>query len=151
MLKLFGRRKLASRKQRLAALTVFALAAVIGVGVYAFTAANTVPNHKAGAGAGTVGPYTVEQPVSYTWNASGEDVLTAKFKLNEAATDVKAALTKEAPTTAEDWTNCGATGAGNEVECKFTEAGAFHLVGVPNEQADKLSVAAVSDGEVTIE
>jgi hypothetical protein len=151
VLKPSGRRKLASRKQRLAALTVFALAAVLGVGVYAFTASNTVPAHKAGAGAGAVTGYTVASHVSYTWNSSGEDVVAAHFKLNEAASDVAVALTTAAPTTAEDWTDCGATTGGeNEVACEFTKAGAFKN-GVPNGEGDKLSVAAVSEGQVVIE
>lgn len=150
MLKPFGRRKLASRKQRLAALVVFALAAVIGVGVYAFTASNTVPNHKAGAGAGEVTGYTVTSHVSYTWNSSGEDVVAAHFKLNEAASDVAVALTEGAPTEAGDWTDCGATTGADEVACEFTKATAF-AAGVPNAEGKKLSVAAVSEGKVVIE
>jgi len=150
VLKLFGRRKLASRKQRVAALTVFALAAVIGVGAYAFTASNTVPAHKAGAGAGAVTGYEVTSHVSYTWDASGEKVVAAHFKLNEAASDVQVALTPAAPGSAEDWTDCGATGAGDEVACEFTKAAAFKE-GVPNGEGDKLSVAAVSEGKVVIE
>jgi hypothetical protein len=151
VLTLFSRRKIAGRKQRLAALAVFALAAVFGVGVYAFTASNTVPAHKAGAGAGAVTGYTVASHVSYTWSAAGEDVIAAHFKLNEAASDVQVALTSAAPTTAEDWTDCGATTGGeNEVACEFTKAGAFPE-GVPNGEGDKLSVAAVSEGKVVIE
>lgn len=151
MLKQFGRRKLASRKQRVAALTVFALAAVLGVGVYAFTASNTVPNHKAGAGAGKVTGYTVTSHVSYTWNHTGLDVTEAHFTLNEAAEDVQVALTPEgSPTSDEQWTDCGATtGVTNEVACNFTLAGAFPN-GVPNGEADELSVAAVSQGKVVI-
>jgi hypothetical protein len=151
VLTFFGRRKLASRKQRVAALTVFALAAVLGVGVYAFTASNTVPAHKAGAGAGAVTGYTVASHVSYTWNSSGEDVTAAHFTLNEAASDVQVALTPAAPGSAEDWTDCGATAAVTfEVACEFTKAAAFKN-GVPNGEGDKLSVAAVSEGKVVIE
>ncbi len=151
MLNLLGRRKLPSRKRRLAALTVFALAAVLGVGVYAFTASNTVPAHKAGAGAGKVTGYTVASHVSYTWDSSGENVIKAHFKLNEAATDVAVALTTAAPTTEKDWTDCGATtGAEFEVACNFEEAEAFPA-GVPNGEGDLLSVAAVSEGKVVIE
>jgi hypothetical protein len=146
----FGRRKLASRKQRLSALIVFALAAVLGVGVYAFTASNTVPAHKAGAGAGAVTGYTVASHVSYTWDHTGEKVIAAHFTLNEKASDVQVAFTTAAPTTDEDWTDCGETGAGNEVACDFTKAAAFPE-GVPNAQGDTLSVAAVSEGKVVIE
>lgn len=153
MLKLFGRRKLASRKQRLAALTVFALAAIVGLGAYAFTASNTVPAHKAGAGAGKVTGYTVASHVSYTWNEAGTYVTKANFTLNEAASDVAVALTPTTPTSGEDWVDCGATKAGNEVECKFTEATlpAYNGKGVPNGEGDELSVAAVSEGQVVIE
>jgi hypothetical protein len=150
VLNLFGRRKLASRKQRLAALTAFAMAAVLGVGVYAFTASNTVPAHKAGAGAGEVTGYEVESHVSYTWNKTGKNVIKAAFKLNAAASDVQVALTTGTPTTDEDWTDCGATGVGNEVLCEFTKAKAFPE-GVPNGEGDELSVAAVSEGQVVIE
>jgi hypothetical protein len=151
VLTFFGRRKLASRKQRVAALTVFALAAILGVGVYAFTASNTVPAHKAGAGAGAVTGYTVTSHVSYTWSAAGEKVTAAHFKINAAASDVQVALTPAAPTSDEDWTDCGAsTGGENEVACDFTKAGLFPE-GVPNGEGDLLSVAAVSEGKVVIE
>jgi hypothetical protein len=151
VLTLFGRHKLVGRKRRLAALSAFVLAAVLGVGVYAFTASNTVPAHKAGAGAGAVTGYTVTSHVSYTWSAAGEKVIAAHFTLNEPASDVAVALTPAAPGSAEDWTDCGATtGGGNEVSCEFTKAGAFPE-GVPNGEGDKLSVAAVSEGKVVIE
>jgi hypothetical protein len=42
---------------------------VIGGGVYAFTASNTVPNTTAGAGAGTVSGYTVTN-LHYSLNAT---------------------------------------------------------------------------------
>jgi hypothetical protein len=134
-----------------AALTVFALAAILGVGVYAFTASNTVPAHKAGAGAGAVTGYTVTSHVSYTWSAAGEKVTEAHFTLNEPATDVQVAYTTAAPTEDGDWTDCGATKGGtNEVACNFTEATAFPE-GVPNGEGKTLSVAAVSEGKVVIE
>jgi hypothetical protein len=150
VLNLFGRRNLASRKQRLAALTAFALAAVLGVGVYAFTASNTVKAHKAGAGAGAVTGYEVTSHVSYTWNKTGLNVIKAAFKLSAEATDVAVALTAGTPTTDEDWTDCGPTGAANEVICDFTKAKAFPE-GVPNNEGNELSVAAVSEGNVVIE
>ena len=150
MLNLLGRRKLASRKQRLAALTAFAMAAILGVGVYAFTASNTVPAHKAGAGAGEVTGYEVTSHVSYTWNASGKNTIAAHFKLNEAASDVQVALTEGTPKADGDWTDCGETGVGNEVACDFTKAELFPE-GVPNKEGTELSVAAVSEGKVVIE
>jgi hypothetical protein len=126
------------------------MAAVLGVGAYAFTASNTVPAHKAGAGAGVVTGYTVTNHVSYTWDASGENVTEAHFKLSAPASDVQVALTTAAPAEDGDWTDCGATTGGeNEVACDFTKATLFPT-GVPNGEGDKLSVAAVSEGVVVI-
>ncbi len=46
-------------KRNTAAIAALVVAAVAGVGAYAFTASNTVPAEYAGAGAATVGHYTV--------------------------------------------------------------------------------------------
>jgi hypothetical protein len=137
------------RGRKLAGIAAFALAGAIGVSVYAFTASNTVPAHKAGAGSGAVTGYEVTSHVSYTFSADGTHMTEAHFKISAAATDVKVALTENAPVK-EDWTDCGATGAGNEVTCDFKGAPAFPE-GVPDGEGDKLSVAAVSEGEVVIE
>jgi hypothetical protein len=146
-----GRRGFASRKRKIAGLFAFLLAAVVGLGAYAFTASNEVPAHKAGAGAGAVSGYEVTSHVSYTFSADGKYMTEAHFKLSAAASDVKVALTENDPEK-EDWTDCGATsGAENEVACKFKEAPAFAANGVPNGEGDKLSVAAVSEGTVVIE
>ncbi len=144
-----GKRDFAGRKRKIAGLCAFVLAGVIGVGAYAFTASNEVPAHKAGAGSGAVSGYEVTSHVSYSFSADGTKMTAAHFKLSAAANDVKVALTEAAPVL-EDWTNCGATGAGNEVACDFKEAPAFPE-GVPDAEGVKLSVAAVSEGEVVIE
>lgn len=144
-----GKRRFMSRKRNLAGAVVFALAMVIGVSAYAFTASNTVPAHKAGAGAGEVTGYEVTSHVSYSFSEDGTKMTAAHFKLSAAATDVQIALTEAAPKK-EDWTDCGATGAGNEVACNLKEAPAFPE-GVPDNEGDKLSVAAVSEGKVVIE
>jgi hypothetical protein len=144
-----GRRSIAGRKRKAAAMAAFAMASFIGVGVYAFTASNTVAAHKAGAGSGAVTGYEVTSHVSYTFSADGTHMTEAHFKISAAASDVKVALTENAPVK-EDWTDCGASGAGNEVACSFKNAPAFPE-GVPNGEGDKLAVAAVSEGEVVIE
>jgi hypothetical protein len=140
-----GKRNFASRKRKIAGLCAFVLAGVIGVGAYAFTASNTVPAQTAGAGSATVSGYTVSSPLNYTFSADGTKMTKVTFTLNEAATDVKVALSDGAPVLA-DWTDCGeATSPSFEVTCTFPGAG------VPDGEGNKLSVAAVSHGTVTIE
>jgi hypothetical protein len=140
----FGKRSITGRKRNIAGLLAFALASVIGVSAYAFTASNTVPDHSAGAGSATVSGYTVSSPTNYTFSADGTTMTEVTFDLNKAASDVKVALTAAAPAQA-DWTDCGASEASPfEVTCKF---------GTPvlDGEGLKLSVAAVSSGTVTIE
>lgn len=145
MLKRPGRRGIVGRKQKIAGLLAFAVASVIGVGAYAFTASNTVPAHSAGAGAATVTGYTVSSPTNYTFSADGLTMLGVKFDLDKAASDVKVALTSSTPESASSWSDCGASAGGsNEVTCTFAAP-------VPDGEGDKLSVAAVSSGTVTIE
>jgi hypothetical protein len=132
------------RKRNIVGLLAIALAGVLAVGAYAFTASNTVPNHSAGAGSATVSGYEVSSPTNYTFSADGTKMTEVKFNLNKAASDIKVALTAGAPAQA-DWTDCGASEASPyEVSCKFATA-------VPDGEGLKLSVAAVSTGSVTIE
>jgi hypothetical protein len=138
-----GKRNLVGRKRKMAGLSAFALACVIGVGVYAFTASNTVAAHSAGAGSATVSGYTVSSPTNYTFSGDGETMTAVKFDLDKAASDVQVALTAATPTQA-DWTDCGASSGGSfEVTCTFGTP-------VPDGKGLKLSVAAVSSGTVTI-
>jgi hypothetical protein len=139
----FGKRNITGRKRNIAGLLVFALAGVVGVSAYAFTASNTVANHSAGAGAATVSGYTVNSPTNYTFSGDGLTMVRVKFTLNKPASDVKVALTPGTPETA-NWSDCGASGAGEEVTCTFAKP-------VPDGEGLKLSVAAVSSGTVTIE
>jgi hypothetical protein len=133
-----------SRKRNIAGLLALAVAAVIGVSVYAFTASNTVAAHSAGAGSATVSGYTVASPTNYTFSGDGTKMTAVTFDLDHAASDVAVALTAAAPTQA-NWTDCGASGASTPfaVTCTF---------GTPvlDENGLKLSVAAVSSGTVTI-
>jgi hypothetical protein len=138
-----GKRGFASRKRKVAGLCAFVLAGVVGVGAYAFTASNEVPAKKAGAGSGEVTGYKVTSQVSYTFSEDGTKMTKVNFTLNAAASDVKVALSEGLPEAA-DWVDCGATKTGEEVECTFPGSG------VEDEKGDKLSVAAVSEGEVKI-
>jgi hypothetical protein len=132
------------RSRNIAGVLAFALAGAIAVGAYAFTASNTVPAHSAGAGAAVVSGYTISSPTNYTFSANGETMTKVSFNLNKAASDIKVALSAAAPITA-DWTDCGASEeAPYAVTCTFPSP-------VLNEAGDKLSVAAVSTGTVTIE
>ncbi len=133
-----------SRTRTIAGLLAFAVAGIIGVGAYAFTASNTVPDHSAGAGAATVSGYVVSSPTNYTFSGNGETMTSVSFDLNKAATDVKVALTAGTPAQA-DWSDCGASGEASPwaVTCTFGTP-------VPDGEGLKLSVAAVSSGTVTI-
>jgi hypothetical protein len=132
------------RRRNVAGLFAIALAGVLAVGAYAFTASNTVPSHSAGAGSATVSGYEVSSPTNYTFSADGTKMTEVTFNLNKAASDIKVALTPGAPAQA-DWTDCGASEASPfEVTCKFGTP-------VPDAEGLKLSVAAVSTGSVTIE
>jgi hypothetical protein len=137
-----GKRSFASRKRKIAGLCAFVLAGVIGVGAYAFTASNTVEAVTAGAGSAKISGYTVKEPENWTFSETGEEMTKVTFELSEEATDVAAALSEGAPVTA-DWKDCGATAA-KKVTCTFATP-------VEDAKGDKLSVAAVSHGTVTIE
>jgi hypothetical protein len=135
------------------ALAVFALAAVLGVGAYAFTASNTVPAQAAGGGQAVVSGYA-EKGVSYTWNEEGTEITKVHFILTSTEklkpSDVKVALTEAAPKAA-DWVDCPPGGyiakgtEETEIACTFTAPGIANAVG------KQLTVAAVSQGEVVIE
>ena len=148
-----GKRTFASRKRKIAGLCAFVLAGVIGVGAYAFTASNTVPAQAAGGGQAVVSGYT-ESGVSYTWNEVGTKITKANFDLtskeNLEPSDVKVALSKAAPKTAE-WVDCAkaeytvVSAEETEIVCTFPGEG------VPNAEGLQLTVAAVSEGEVVVE
>ncbi len=138
----FSKRSIVGRKRNAAGLLAVALACVIGVGAYAFTASNTVAAHSAGAGAAEVAGYEVESPANYRFSADGLTMLGVKFKINKPATDVQVALSAANPVLA-DWSDCGAAVA-EVVTCTFANP-------VKDENGLKLSVAAVSSGTVTIE
>ncbi|HEX5853722.1 MAG TPA: hypothetical protein VFY36_11590 [Solirubrobacteraceae bacterium] len=132
-------------KRKIAGLSVFVIACVIGVSAYAFTASNTVASHSAGAGAATVSGYEVTSPTNYTFSGDGLTMTKVTFDLDKAATDVAVALTPGVPVTA-DWTHCGES----EASAPFAVTCTFGTP-VPDAEGLHLSVAAVSSGTVTIE
>ena len=135
---MFGR-----RRQKLIAVAALAVACAMGVSAYAFTASNTVPLQSAGAGENTVGGYTVSSPTNYTFNPAGTTIESVSFTLDKAASDVQVALTASTPTQT-DWVDCGgSSGETFAVTCDFSTP-------IPVGDADELSVAAVSNGTVTI-
>ncbi len=147
-----GKRSFASRKRKIAGLCAFVLAGVIGVGAYAFTAANTVKAQTAGAGAHVVGGYEQTKGVYYEWNVEGTENTAVDFVLKGELipSDVKVALTKETHPSAEaEWSDCPEANikeaAADEFEVKCELA-----TPVPNASADNLTIAAVSEGEVKI-
>jgi hypothetical protein len=173
-----GKRTFASRKRKIAGLCAFVLAGLMGLGAYAFTASNTVPEQAAGAGANTVTGYT-EAGASYTWSANGEFITGAEIKLKATKkgvvepSDVAVALSEETgkPPTTDEWVDCPAANvtvltAEEEwlVKCvflanegahtsltAFTKAYTYAANGVPNAKGNELTVAAVSEGVAIVE
>ena len=92
----FGRRSTGGRRG-FAGLLVFAVASMIGVSVYAFTASNTVASHSAGAGSATVSGYTVTSPTNYTFSGDGTKMDSVTFDLDKAASDVAVASDRRPP------------------------------------------------------
>ena len=108
-------------------------AVCVAAGIYAFTASNTVPATKLGAGSGAITGYTVSN-VQYTLNTSDPTKLDAvTFTLSAAAGTVKA----QVDTVAGDWYGC-TNPSGNNWSCDTTSPQA-------NVQpADQLTVVAKS-------
>ncbi len=157
-------------------MAAFALACVVGVGVYAFTASNTIPAQTAGGGTAKVSGYT-EKGVSYTWSLTGEYITEAHVVLTNAEklkpTDVAVALSKEAKPAAGEWVDCpeseykALSETETEVVCKFKggegayESANTHATnkftanGVPGnplaEEGNELTISATSQGQVIIE
>ena len=123
-------RRTSKRRLALAALGVAALAA----GTYAYTAANTVPATKAGAGSGAITGYTASA-VHYNLNATNpQNIDSVTFTLNSepvAGSTVKIKLVAAGST----WYSCTMSGT-PAVDASCTTAGAT----VPT--ADQLTVVA---------
>jgi hypothetical protein len=96
-------------------LIVVLVAMVLAVSAYAFAAANTVPDTKAGAGSGTISGYTVSSVV-YNLNSSDPSQLdSVNFTLDAAATTVKIKLVAAGST----WYDCSVV-TGNDWTCATT-------------------------------
>ena len=103
---------------------VLLLAVAVMAAAYGFAATNTVPDTRAGDGAGNINGYTVSNVV-YTLNASNPQVLDrVEFDLDAAAGTVKVRLVSPTGT----WYNCTNTGS-NHWSCNTTGQG----VAVANE------------------
>ena len=115
-------------------LFVVIVIAIISVASYAFAAANTVPNTKAGDGLGTVSGYTVTSVV-YTLNATDPSTLdSVSFDLGAAAAtgQVKVQLVA----TTGSWYAC-TLGTGTTWSCATT--------GLTVSTIDQLRVVAASN------
>ena len=105
---------------------------IIAAGTYAFTAANTVPDTKAGIDSGTISGFDITN-VTYDNTLDPESIATYSFDLDAAATRVDAKIDASqltydtcVNTLANSWT-CTANG----------------LLGVDTLDADELTVVAV--------
>jgi hypothetical protein len=100
---------LGSRVVRLGA--VLLLAVAVMAAAYGFAATNTVPDTRAGDGAGNINGYIVSN-VTYTLNASNPQQLDkVEFDLDAAASTVKVRLQ-----TTGSWYDCTNT-SGNHWSC----------------------------------
>jgi len=108
---------------------VLLLAVAVMAAAYGFAATNTVPDTRAGDGAGNINGYIVSN-VTYTLNASNPQQLDrVEFDLNAAAGTVKVRLQ-----TTGSWYNCTNT-AGNHWSCNTPGQGV--------QPANELRVVAV--------
>ena len=101
-----------SRRGRLVASP--ALVVMLAFAAYAFTAANTVPDTKAGDGNGTISGYTVSNVAYQLEAANPANLESVSFTLDDTAGTVKAKVVASS-TTYTDCTNMG----GNDWSCDF--------------------------------
>ncbi|RJP51265.1 MAG: hypothetical protein C4557_08355 [Anaerolineaceae bacterium] len=111
---------------------VLLIIAAVSVAAYAFAAANTVPDTKAGDGSGTVSGYTVTSVV-YTLNGTDPSTLdSVAFDVGAAASQVKVQLVA----TTGSWYDC-TLGTGTTWSCTTT--------GLDVSTIDQLRVVAASN------
>ena len=83
-----------------------ALAAVLGIATYAFTASNTVPATSAGQGSATISGYNVSNVV-YNLNATNPSQLdSVSFSLSPQARNPAATTVQVQLVTGGSWTSC---------------------------------------------
>ncbi len=104
--------KRSNRRRRYALAALLAL--IVAASAYAYTAANTVPNTKAGDGQGTISGYVVSS-VQYTLDATNPaNIASVAFTLDAPATQVRAKLVSGSTT----YQNCNVVVLA--VTCTFT-------------------------------
>ena len=115
-------------------LSIALVVIVLAVGTYAFAAANTVPDTKAGDGLGTVSGYTVTSVV-YTLNAADPSTLdSVSFDLGAAAATGK--VQAQLVATTGTWYAC-LLGTGTTWSCNTS--------GLAASTIDQLRVVAASN------
>lgn len=114
---------------------VLLIIAAVSVAAYAFAAANTVPDTKAGDGSGTVSGYTVTSVV-YTLNGTDPSTLdSVEFDLGAAAATGKVKVQLVATT--GNWYTCTQVGVTTVWTCSTT--------GLDVSTIDQLRVVAASN------
>jgi len=101
-----------SRRRRRTAV-IIAAAAALAFAAYAFTAANVVPDTKAGDGDGAITGYTVSNIAYQLDAANAENIESVSFDLDAAAGTVKARVVSTA-----GYTDC-TNPAGNSWTCNI--------------------------------
>lgn len=105
------------RRRRIGRVLIVAvLASLLATGAFGLTAANTVPDSRAGDGAGTVSGYTVSN-VDYTLDATDPaniDQVAFDLDADPSGSDIQVKLVS----TGSDWYTCSNTGV--SVTCDTT-------------------------------
>ncbi len=112
-----------NKKQKITIVIALLVALVVGGGVYAFTASNTVPTTTAGSGSGSVSGYTVSN-LHYNLNATAPaNIDSLTFTITPAVPStgsgkvvISAALSSGGPNTY----TCTTDTAGTTVTCPTT-------------------------------
>lgn len=116
-------------------LVLFMLTLIVSAGVYAFAAANIVPESGAGDGTGAISGYTVTN-VTYDTNDDGDPATLDEVTFDIAATAGASAPTEvfvEVDAGTDNWFNC-ADGGGGSWNCTITSTNTV--------DADALNVVA---------
>jgi hypothetical protein len=102
------------RRRRRRTILVLLAAAALSLFTFAFTAANVVPDTKAGDGAGDITGYTVTNVQYQLDTADASLIESVSFTLDDAASSVRAKVNAASTT----YTTCTNTG-GNNWSCDF--------------------------------
>lgn len=114
--RVIGRPPIFTTQRVIILFSVAGVAAIVAAAAFAFTAANTVPDSKAGEGTGTITGYVVDS-VHYTLNAADPSkVDSVAFNLDAAP--VAGGVVRARLVAAGTWYNC--TNVGVAVTCVTT-------------------------------